>query len=65
MAFIKPSKGKEPLMIWGGAGKSGKKKLNGYSLWKKKLQQLVAEEKKKLNTNSLPGPPPRSLMVRP
>ena len=38
-AFIR----EEPFMIWGGGlGKSGEKKLNGYSR-RKKVQQLVAE----------------------
>ena len=59
-------------------GKSGKKKLNGYSRRKKKLkkklnsplarkkkvQWLVAEEKKTQREFS-PRGPPRSLMVRP
>ena len=59
----------EPLMIWGGPGKSGKKKLNGYSRRKKKVQRLVAEEKKvqrlvaeeKKNSTRIlcPGPPPQ------
>ncbi len=46
----------EPLMIWGGAGKSGKKKLNGYSLRK---------VKKKTQREFSARGPPRSLMVRP
>ncbi len=56
----------EPLMIWGGggSGKSGKKKLNGYSPRKKKTQLPVGQEKQ-LNGNSLPEGPPRSLIVRP
>ena len=71
----------EPLMIWGGPGQKWEKKLNGAGKKtqlnnpEEKVQRLVAEEKKsstascrgkkKLNTNYLPGPPPRSLMVRP
>ncbi len=33
-------------MIWGGSGKSGKKKLNGYSPREKKTQLNNQEEKK-------------------
>ena len=57
----------EPLTIWGGRAKSGKKnstatraekktQLNNPEE-KKRVQRLVAEEKK-LNANSLPGAPP-------
>ncbi len=50
----------EPLMIWGGGAraKAGKKKL-------KKNSTASCRGKKKLNANSLPEAPPRSLMVRP
>ncbi len=41
------------------------KKLNSRLARKKKAQRLVAKEKKKLNANSQPEAPPRSLMVRP
>ncbi len=57
----------EPLMIWGGGARA--------KAVKKKTQRLLAQEKKnstagwpgkkKLNANSLPEGPPRSLMVRP
>ncbi len=46
----------EPLMIWGGLRQKRGKKLNGYSLRKKKTAQRKFSAR---------GPPPRSLMVRP
>ncbi len=48
-------KGRTINDLGGGSGKSGKKKI----------QRLLAQEKKKLNANSLPEGPPRSLMVHP
>ncbi len=44
-------------MIWGGGARAkAGKKTQWLHAQEKKVQQLVAEEKK--NTNSLPGPPP-------
>ncbi len=55
----------EPLMIWGGArAKAGKKNSTATRPGKKKVQRLVAEEKKTQREFSARGPP-RSLMVRP
>ena len=53
----------EPLMIWGGLGKSGGKNLNCYL--RGKNHQPVGQEKKTQHEFSVRGPPPRSLMVHP
>ncbi len=50
----------EPLMIWGGLGQKREKKLNGYSRRKgKKVQRLVAEEKKTQREFAPRGHPPQ------
>ncbi len=48
----------EPFMIWGGPGKSGKKNSTA-TCARKRSSSASCRGKKKLNTNSLSGPPPQ------